>query len=256
MNPLRQTRPLLLSVLIGICPPSFGKDYIIEMIFFADQQQAAANTVHPSARPVTPPLRDAVLLDDNAATYGFTLLPPQALTLTSQAAALEKTGRYRILRHIAWRQPGLAERQARAVRIYAGKNYSDELKTNETNAPPLPRVATDETALIPSSGANPSSNELDGTVKVILGRYLHIYTNLVYRRPYYDDYDSTDYDSGHYDSPDYDGASDDTHTFPRQRVLAEFAINIHRKMRSEELHYLDHPLLGILTTIRPVEAPD
>lgn len=242
MNPLRQTKLPLLLILMSICPSSFGQDYIIEMVFFADQRQAATNSVYPFTRLVTPPLRDAVLLDDNAATYGFTLLPSKALTLTSQASALEKTGRYRILRHIAWRQPGLAKQQARAVRIYAGKDYS-----NEFEAPPLPRTDTDETALIPSSGAISSSNELDGTVKVILGRYLHIYTNLVYRR--------LDY-GGYYDSDDDDSASDDTYTFPRQRVLAEFAIKLHRKMRSEELHYLDHPLLGILATIRPANEPD
>jgi hypothetical protein len=29
----------------------------------------------------------------------------------------------------------------------------------------------------------------------------------------------------------------------------------HRKMRSSELHYLDHPLLGLLIQITPYEPP-
>ena len=30
-------------------------------------------------------------------------------------------------------------------------------------------------------------------------------------------------------------------------------INSHRRMRSKELHYIDHPLVGILIQINPVE---
>ncbi len=233
MNLLGRSRALLLSVLIGACPPLFGKDYIIEMVFFANQRERIANSVYISTRPVTPALQNAVLLNENAATYGFTLLPPEALTLTEQAAALEESGRYRTLRHVAWRQPGLAGKDARAVRIYAGENYKNEfggrLPTNANDPitdPPPPektRTSTDKSTTISTLV------ELDGTITVVLGRYLHVYTDLVYRRPYVTD------------------------SLPRQRALAEFAVKTHRKMRSKELHYLDHPLLGILVTIRPVE---
>ena len=40
------------------------------------------------------------------------------------------------------------------------------------------------------------------------------------------------------------------------RVLADFPLKIHRKMRSKELHYIDHPLFGILVEIRPAQSED
>lgn len=233
MNPFGQARAFLLLALVGACPSLFGKDYIIEMVFFANQQERIANSVYISTRPVTPALQDAVLLNENAATYGFTLLPPEALTLTKQAAALEESGRYRTLRHVAWRQPGLAGKDARAVRIYAGENYKNEFggrRPTNTNDPIPDPPPHEKTRTSPDKATAISTLvELDGTITVVLGRYLHVYTDLVYRRPYVTD------------------------SLPRRHALAEFAVKTHRKMRSKKLHYLDHPLLGILVTIRPVE---
>ena len=41
-----------------------------------------------------------------------------------------------------------------------------------------------------------------------------------------------------------------------ERVLADFPLKVHRKMRSKELHYIDHPLFGILVEIRPAQSED
>jgi hypothetical protein len=35
--------------------------------------------------------------------------------------------------------------------------------------------------------------------------------------------------------------------------IEEYPIKFHRRMRSKELHYLDHPLVGILVMAKPVE---
>ena len=66
---------------------------------------------------------------------------------------------------------------------------------------------------------------LEGTITVSAKRYLHIDTDLVLR--------------------DRDGSS--------------YRMQAHRRMRSGELHYLDHPLMGIVVEARPVDssaAPD
>lgn len=236
-----QIKAFVLLLLLGICPPSFAKDYIVEMIFFADRDETASNSMHASPRLVIPDLQNAILLDDDAIFHEFIPYPPEELTLVKQATALAKSGRYRVLHHIAWLQPGFTEKDALAVRIHAGKNYSGEFRQSSLfqadSSEPKSFVDQPLNELDDSVKVQPlvdqPLNELDGTVKVVLGRYLHVYTDLVYRQPA--SVDSTPDASGH--SP----------------ILADFAVKTHRKMRSKELHYLDHPLLGILVEIRPVE---
>jgi hypothetical protein len=105
-----------------------------------------------------------------------------ALDLGGVRQRLDNSRQYRVLEHTAWTQPGLERNAARAVRIQ-------------------------------------SPGVMDGSIKVTLSRYLHVYTDF-----------------------QFDGAG-----------LAEpvHAKN-HRRMRSRELHYIDHPLFGILVQITPV----
>ncbi len=217
----------VLVLILNACPVALAKDYIVEMIFFADTSNSAASSLHISTQPVVPNLQGSLILNDNAVSHGFIPYPNEALTLTNQAAALKKTGRYRILKHIAWLQPGLAREEAIPVRIHAGKNYRNEFRERSF------AQADFSDRKLPK---NHPVNELDGTVKVVLGRYLHVYTDLAYRRPF----SINSFAEGN--------------ALGRDRVLADFAVKTHRKMRSKQLHYLDHPLLGILVEIRPADS--
>ena len=58
-----------------------------------------------------------------------------------------------------------------------------------------------------------------GTVTVSRGRYLHVDLDLVYQD-----------DSG------------------------RFRFTSHRRMRSNEIHYMDHPMFGVLILITPLEG--
>jgi len=223
MNIIHLIKASFLLTLLCVCPTAFAKDYIVEMVFFANAQGASANDVHISTLPVIPNLQGAIFLDDNAVSRGFIPYPQEALTLTNTAAALNKSGRYRVLKHIAWLQPGLAKEEAIAIRIHAGKNYRNEFKERS-----YAQADFSDRKL----SANQPVNELDGTIKVVLGRYLHVYTDLAYRRTY----------------------TVSANALGRDRVLADFPIKTHRKMRSKQLHYIDHPLLGILVEIRPADS--
>ena len=221
---------LFFSVLCA-CQPGLAKDYIVEMIFFANvpaPKQPLAQMADPSA---IPDLQDAILLDDSALLHDFLPLPQEAFELVEQASALTASGKYQILEHVAWLQPGLARRQAIPVRIQAGLDYSDDFGEH---APAY--LATEDQDMQEQHAIS----ELDGTVKVVLGRYLHVFTDLVYRRPV----------DKNMDAEPVTGVSE------HSRVLADFSLKIHRKMRSKELHYIDHPLLGILVEIRPAQSED
>jgi len=67
------------------------------------------------------------------------------------------------------------------------------------------------------------SSRLQGLLRLSRGRYLHLDTDLLLR----------------------DAASSQT-----------YRIRLHRRMRSGELHYVDHPKLGILVQAERYEAPE
>ncbi len=72
-----------------------------------------------------------------------------------------------------------------------------------------------------------SQNSLSGSFKLVLARYLHIYNTLRYQRQ---------------------AATTETN-------VETYPLNSHRRMRSKELHYIDHPLVGMLIQINPVVKP-
>ena len=135
-------------------------------------------------------------------------------SLEKYISKLERSNRYNVLTHKAWRQTGLDAESA--IEIYID---STEDKTGLNN---------------PHSNI-PDSN-IKGTIKIILGRYLHIYTDMIYQRP-----DSTY-------TPNELSADN--------KGYKEYLIKSHRRMRSNELHYIDHPLVGILVMAHPVELPE
>jgi len=207
MHPL--IKPCFIVVLLFFSQAAISKDYIVEMIFFANIN-TGANSVHISNQALAPDLGGSISLNQGAQSNGFVPLTSDTFSLSGKADALNKSGKYHVLKHISWLQPGLAKENAISVRVHAGKNYKDEFNERAFTNQPV--------------------NELDGTVKIVLGRYLHLFTDLVYRKT-------------------FSVSSGDA--LGRDRVLADFPVKTHRKMRSSTLHYIDHPYLGILIEIRP-----
>ena len=218
--------------LLSACQPSLAKDYIVEMVFFANVPDPDQSLVLAPEPSILPDLQDAILLDDSALLHDFLPLPQEVLKLADQASALTESGKFRVLEHVIWLQPGLTKRHSIAVRIQAGLDYSSEFGEHE----PVELIPEDQ-----DLQQKHPINELDGTVRVVLGRYLHVFTDLVYRRPVDR---NTNTESVISDKPGHD------------RVLVDFPLKIHRKMRSKELHYIDHPLFGILVEIRPAGSAD
>jgi len=188
-------------------------DYQIEVVIFetaSGRQLNAGGLYYPkSAKSLT-------LNTEAALTAGFAL-SDNDLTLTDNARSMASSGRYRVLRHFAWRQPGLDESSAVPIRIAIG-----------TSTPVyLPERLSSYDNFIPASLSPTGSNKreataftVNGTIKVRLGRFLHMDAKLVY----------TDPETGQ-----------------------GFRLAQSRKMRSRELHYIDNPRFGILTRIVPLE---
>ncbi|MEZ5550678.1 MAG: CsiV family protein [Pseudomonadales bacterium] len=145
-------------------------------------------------------------------------LPQESLQLRSEARRIERSGTGRLLFHGRWRMPVPPRTAPNPLLLSAG----------ESLAPLLP------------------GQELLGTVGVTLGRYLHFRADLFFEAPALD---------GSPVSVFADGSG-----FRREVPAPSFAggymkLSESRRMRSAELHYLDHPKLGLVVRIDPVVIP-
>lgn len=226
---------LLLGLVLIV--PAVGEEaapqYKVEMILFTPRYQPAEQSIQGSDQAEWPDLENTVELSETPSDGGFRALPTSETSLAKEALLIAQSGRYDVVKHLIWEQPGLDQASAKAVHIHGGKDYRDEF-------PERLQViwSLDENDQLVQTIPEVDLEQLDGTVSVVLGRFLHINTDLIFRHPVAD-------------PTPHQGEQ-----VPSAPHLVDFRIRLHRRMRSGELHYLDHPLLGILVEITPVQQPE
>ncbi|WP_462158227.1 CsiV family protein [Pseudoalteromonas sp. GB56] len=157
------------------------------------------------------------------------LLSPSQLQFTDKRAELARNGR-KVILHTGWRFPGESKRNAPSYRLFGGNSVAlsaqpdDALESNvseQTNEFSVADVFNSQNTFFENKQTtyNPVW-ELDGFLKVHLNHYLYITSNLITRH------------------------SGDTDT----EVSAEFSQ--FRRVISGEIHYFDHPQIGMLVQIR------
>lgn len=178
--------------------------------------------------------------------YTFKLLPKKSYRLSEEAKLLEENGNYRILMHTAWRQPGMSAKTALPIHLH--KEYIVTQKVPEetpvTTDPDMPAINLPA----PSVTTAQSKAILDGYLKIVLSRYLHANFDLVYKTglplkpsaPMVIENQEDNDEAGDSDKP----------------VIASYRLQQTRKMRSKEVHYIDHPVLGIVMLAWPYKGND
>lgn len=169
------------------------------------------STEQPATKPATKPVDKAA--DNQQDSPDINITHHASDALAEHIAKLKSSARYNILLQQSWQQTGLSDTDAINVHI-----------------------DTTTAAESPENDNNKLESSLQGTLKLILGRYLHLHTDLLYKRP----------------KQSYDSIS----ATLRDRSYNEFEIKSQRKMRSNELHYIDHPLIGILVLVTPIKQPE
>jgi hypothetical protein len=169
----------------------------------------------------------------------FTVLPDSQKKLLKEARLLEKSQTRRILSHIAWRQPGLAKDKAIWVNF---KNMVDSKKilTPDNQAGSIDFL----------TGEKQFSPYIQGKVKVILARYLHVDTDILYFAQPLPQSDVSTVDL------DYAGIPEATTQVNMNEPEVFLLKQLRRRIRSKEMHYLDHPVMGMLLLITPYEKPE
>lgn len=116
---------------------------------------------------------------------------------------------------------------------------------------------------------------LDGTVRIRVSRYLHLDTDLVLREQFFPATTATMEiepnqvraeqsgatsveDRPNLQTPDFRVEQKQEKPATLAPALQLYRISEHRRIRSNELHYLDHPRFGMIIKVSPVavEIPD
>ena len=213
-NRFKRSSTLLITILaLALAGSANARDYLIEIVLFetlAGKDTTASGLYYPKLE------RTLLLNSEEAAQAGFQPIT-DGLKLADNAASIEKSSRYRVIRHFAWRQPGLDEKSAIPILINIGDTLPiylpDDIKPYDNFIPASAEPTPDRPRMINTSTVN-------GSIKVRLGRFLHMEVSLVFT----------------------DGETQQS-----------FRLSQSRKMRSRELHYIDNPRFGLLTRILPLD---
>lgn len=206
--------------------------YQIEMIIFS---HISASTLNSEKWPSIPapkldlskawgltPSEKNVTQSKQAKTY--TLLPTYDFQLKEAAEKLSKDPRYKVILHVAWRQPLTSKHQSKWVHIYGGKGYD----------------ANGNLTLSSIDGATPYADaqswQVDGLVRFDVKHYINSSYNLFLGVP-------TD-EVRNLDSSDQFNDSDSPLYF--------FNLHQKRRMKSNELNYIGHPLYGVLVYAKKI----
>lgn len=244
--------------------------YDVEVILFAQTNQ---NYRDSESWPIdyTPPdmvnAKELLPQDkakrDPARPTAFRLLDVDELKLDADVARINKAEDLQLLTHFGWRQPGLPQQGALAIRL--DKALLDRIQAmNEAAAldkkQPAELERTDEITAT-------EKPQLEGTLRLILSRYLHIETDLLLKepldeQPMYNDAQQANIvlfsepampasaAPGQSAKPDLFAMAEENAAQAPYRV---YFMHQSRRMRSNELHYLDHPLFGMLIKVTPFQ---
>lgn len=208
--------------------------YEIEIIVFANrgsewtQAEAWRQPMPVRLADGVRELRPADTRRSILAAEPFLELRSDELRLHGARNRLQSSQRYQPLLHLGWRQPVRDRAGAIPVRIHTGARMH--------------------------TGANTESDEqialetVDGTLRVGVGRYLHVDADLLYRPSV--PASSLPAVRGTPPSTPPSAAVTSAEVVQTQPVTA-FRLQESRRMRSKELHYLDHPAFGLLIEITP-----
>lgn len=205
-------------------------------------QLAPENAIVPSAdSPLLPSNADNI--DMTAAALGaWRPLPTNQLILIDMLGRMEKRGDYRSLYHAGWVQPLRERNQAFPIYITGGKQVPRisaqptqdaaldfglppiEEKNGNANGTGQTRVGEPNLGKANAATEPATQPELQGMMRFYLSRYLHVEPELWLT------------------STSHDGQA--------------FWVKVDqkRRMRGEELHYLDHPLFGALVRLTPYQT--
>jgi len=257
-NPFLETPPGELRQRIADAPEILKKDwYQVEAVIFKRQDPVtdeywrlgrdpdlASSVIRLAGEDRDEPELPEQVTDEHRAAAdrkAWRTLDEEEFNLQSMTRRMLNGGDYSILFHESWRQPISKRNRAFPIYVQGGERIMPPLETipeaasAHADAPESPdKTHTEDNRSEAGTGNTNESTfraghqlalpEMRGTLLLHVSRYLHVEPNLWL----------TDQDA-------------------RDR-LYHVQIDQSRRMRSEELHYLDHPRFGLLIQVNPWQS--
>ena len=245
-------KALLSALFFLFMSTSFAEDlryYDVEIVVIENQSEDAKKSEHwplevTIKKPVNsvtlgePPLVEWLPLDVDLAE-SFKILTPEDYQLTAEVDKISASRSQRVIFHTAWRQPGLDKKIAMPVYF----------KYEVTDTPLIPKIA--DMPLIHTEITDaykpddmPVPAVLEGIFRVTLSRYLHLESELSYRIP---PIVITETETEFTDEIMPDEAEKQGVIYLKQK---------RNRIRSNELHYIDHPVISLLVKMTPYIKPE
>lgn len=199
-----------------------GKWYKIEVVVFSQLSRQALNSEQwPVVNPEFFTGNNIIQLNKENNPYtNYVLLPEHHYSLNSEVRELNRQPNYHVILHLAWKQKISEPDQAQPVHIFGGNIQGNPSETNNS------LFANLDYALI-------KPWQVDGTVTVSVQRYFDVKLNLYFALP-----------------AAMLAKSSSTGYFPDiHKGVVYFHLLQDRRMRSNELNYVSHPLYGVLIKI-------
>jgi len=198
---------------------------------------------------------------------GNRLILLKGLRLKEQLRRLNNHQLFTPLLHTAWRMPIQNKQDALPIHLFAGKNYAldmpqtSKLEKANTATPNELTIEPEKLDVLASLQKNETLQdlyEIDGNFLIYVQRYLQIDAQLIVRtqteKPI-----SSSVSVLATETPEAD--TDATvqviaqepvpkRTIRTEKAITETLFDQTRRLKSGEIHYLDHPLFGIIIQIR------
>lgn len=192
-HPLSTALRLLALLLCLLSAPALAESYRVDLIVFLDLSASGE-----SGRTAQMPSLVRALEAGNTAglqTAGIRVLPESDFGLNDHWQRLRSSKNYRPLAKLAWIQRDPPAENGPGLRLRQGE------------------------PMAVSGGGVQLISPVDGSVRLLMGRYLHLDADLIYTQPV---------EGGH----------------------LSYRLNERRRMRRDELHHLDSPKLGVIARVQ------
>lgn len=221
-------------------------------------------------------VKNPVVIDENVLNPdadNVIFLDSSQLQLTEQRKKLAEHNSFKPLLHMVWRMPVESGRTAKPIHLFAGENLAVNIaKRQQVALLEQPKVLE----LEDESKARPTAIEfieedlihaeiapefadkwaIDGNFKVYLDHYLFIDSQLIIRKEITEEVKQVEQVVDMIDGENGVQIANPqvlVTTEPElQTVVKEILFDQNRRLRSEEIHYLDHPLVGMIVQIRKI----
>lgn len=210
-------KALRLLILFFVLSPAYAGDvgYEVEVILFEDTTGVYDRVENWAATEETLLQAEKDRLEENpqeqkprrANETDYTILQTDQYRLLKEAKRLAKHPDYNVLLHTAWKQEGLDRPEAFAIPV--------------------------------DTHSAKQASYLEGSIMLVMSRYLHIDADMHYYKP------------GPDQAPSLTFTDQQAPAAMTRSPMQSYPVMFDRRMRSREIHYIDHPMVGMIVLATP-----